>query len=133
MYGQNIHQDGVEVLGSEDLFINYAPLWRRVLELSHTALCGAIKEDHQEPLTEDVIVGRYIYVNPPHWGRAKLFYEQSGEEGKQSILFLHTAGSDGRQYMTTSPFSIDKTEQVDSIDLHCSTVYVSKSHRRRGP
>lgn len=98
MYGQNIHQDGVEVLGNEDLFINYAPLWRRVLELSHTALCGAIKEEDQKPFTEDVIVGRYIYVTPPKWGRAKLFYEQSGEEGKQEILFLHTAGSDGRQY-----------------------------------
>lgn len=36
-------------------------------------------------------------VSPPVWGRVKLFYEQSGE-GKQDIVLLHTAGSDGRQY-----------------------------------
>ena len=31
------------------------------------------------------------------WGRCKCFYEQSGN-GDQEILFLHTAGSDSRQY-----------------------------------
>jgi pimeloyl-ACP methyl ester carboxylesterase len=31
------------------------------------------------------------------WGRCKVFYEYSGE-GKQPIVFLHTAGSDSRQY-----------------------------------
>jgi alpha/beta hydrolase fold len=98
MYGQNIHQEGVEVLGDHDLFINYAPIWRRILELSHTALCGPIKEEVQEKTQKDVIVGKYVYITSPGWGEGKLFYEQSGEEDKPDILFLHTAGSDGRQY-----------------------------------
>lgn len=46
---------------------------------------------------EDHIVGRYVYIEAPIWGRCKIFYEQSGE-GKQDIVFCHTAGSDGRQY-----------------------------------
>lgn len=97
MMGQNIHQEGVEVLGDQDVYIQCTHIWRRVLELSHTALCGPIDEDEQQLPEEDYIVGRYIYVSPPVWGRVKLFYEQSGE-GTQDIIFLHTAGSDGRQY-----------------------------------
>jgi hypothetical protein len=97
MFGQNIHQAGVEVLGDEAAFVQYAHIWRRVLELSHTALCGAIVEDEQPMPEEDYIVGRYIYVTAPVWGRVKLFYEQSGH-GQQGIVFLHTAGSDSRQY-----------------------------------
>ncbi|KAH7016677.1 alpha/beta hydrolase fold family protein [Ilyonectria destructans] len=100
MFGQNIHQDGVEILGKSDLFISYTSIVRRVLELSHEALCGPMQEDAVKPSTleEDPIVGRYIYVSPPTWGRSKLYYEQSGEAGKPDIVFLHTAGSDGRQY-----------------------------------
>jgi hypothetical protein len=30
-------------------------------------------------------------------GKCKIFYEQAGE-GKQEIVFLHTAGSDSQQY-----------------------------------
>lgn len=99
MFGMNVHQQGVEVLGNHDLFINYTSIWRRVLELSHAAIHGPIVEDPvSEPVLEDPIVGRYVYVTPPSFGRTKIFYEQSGEIGNQDILFLHTAGSDSRQY-----------------------------------
>jgi hypothetical protein len=97
MFGQNIHQEGVEVVGNKDLFVQMAAVWRRVLEMSHEILHGPIKEDTQDELEADVIVGRYVFINTL-WGRTKLFYEQSGDPRNVPILFLHTAGSDGRQY-----------------------------------
>jgi hypothetical protein len=97
MFGQNIHQEGVEVLGDEAAYVQYAHIWRRALQLMHTALCGVIAEDEQSLSDEEYITGRYIHVTAPVWGRAKIFYEQSGQ-GKQDIVFLHTAGSDSRQY-----------------------------------
>jgi hypothetical protein len=50
---------------------------------------------------EDSIVGRYVYLDVPGWnGRIKTFYETAGT-GSQEILFLHTAGSDSRQFHGT--------------------------------
>lgn len=72
-------------------------VWRRVLEILHDALVGPTPADEEPQRDDDHIVGRYAYVTSPTWGRCKIFYEQSGE-GDQNILFLHTAGSDGRQY-----------------------------------
>ena len=97
MFGQNIHQDGVEVVGDHDAYINFTHIWRRTLELLHDAFCGPIEMESQATTDEDHIIGRYVYISPPVWGRVKLFYESSGE-GNQDIVFLHTAGSDGRQY-----------------------------------
>lgn len=96
MYGTNIKQSGVEVLGSKEDFARFSHLWRRSLELLHDAHCGPVKEDHQAEPEQDYIVGRYVYIQTPIWGRCKVFYEQSGD-GDQDIVFLHTAGSDGRQ------------------------------------
>jgi hypothetical protein len=99
MYGQNIHQDGVEVYGNEDLFLALAPIWRRVLELSHAALNGPLVEDEAlEHHGIDAIEGRYMYADLLGWGKTKIFYEESGDRTKPAILFMHTAGSDGRQY-----------------------------------
>lgn len=94
---QNIKQEGIEILGDNDDFNRYAHFWRRALEVLHDAHAGPTPEDEQEDTDEDHIVGRYVYVTVPLWGRCKVFYEQSGT-GKQDIVFLHTAGSDGRQY-----------------------------------
>lgn len=82
---------------SQDSFARWTHVWRRVLELLHDSFAGPTPEDAQEELDEDCIVGRYVYVKSPMWGRCKIFYEQSGE-GDQDIVFLHTAGSDSRQY-----------------------------------
>jgi hypothetical protein len=90
-------QKGVEVLGDQTAFTQWTHVWRRVLELVHDAHCGPMKEDGQAEPQEDYLTGKYTYLEAPVWGRCKIFYEHSGE-GKQPIVFLHTAGSDSRQY-----------------------------------
>jgi hypothetical protein len=97
MFGMNIKQKGIEVLGDQTAYAHWTHVWRRVLELAHDAQCGPMPEDEQKELDEDCITGKYVYLTAPVWGRTKTFYEFSGE-GKQSIVFLHTAGSDSRQY-----------------------------------
>ncbi|KAJ4374633.1 hypothetical protein N0V86_007506 [Didymella sp. IMI 355093] len=97
MFGMNIKQKGIEVLGDQTAFAHWAHVWRRVLELTHEAHCGPLKEEELPELERDYLTGRYVFLNAPVWGRSKVFYETSGE-GKQQIVFLHTAGSDSRQY-----------------------------------
>jgi pimeloyl-ACP methyl ester carboxylesterase len=93
----NIVQEGVGVQGNQVKFAQYGHLATRLLELLRDGLHGPMEEETQPEMDEDHIVGRYIYVNPPVWGRTKVFYEKSGT-GKQEIVFCHTAGSDSRQY-----------------------------------
>lgn len=97
MFGMNIKQKGIEVLGDQTAYAYWAHVWRRVLELTHEAHCGPLKEEEQAEEERDYLTGRYVYLAAPVWGRSKVFYETSGE-GKQQIVFLHTAGSDSRQY-----------------------------------
>jgi hypothetical protein len=97
MFGMNIKQEGITVEGDELEFAHWTHVWRRVLELLHDALVGETPADTEPERDEDHIVGRYAYITSPLWGRCKCFYEQSGN-GEQEILFLHTAGSDSRQY-----------------------------------
>jgi pimeloyl-ACP methyl ester carboxylesterase len=97
MFGMNIKQKGIEVQGDQTAYAHWTHVWRRVLELAHDAQCGPMPMDEQEEPEEDHIVGRYLYLEAPVWGRSKVFYEWAGE-GKQAIVFLHTAGSDSRQY-----------------------------------
>ncbi|KAJ4348953.1 hypothetical protein N0V95_005001 [Ascochyta clinopodiicola] len=97
MFGMNIKQQGIEVLGDQTAFAHWTHVWRRVLELAHEAQCGPLKEEEQAEQERDYLTGRYVFLDAPVWGRSKVFYESSGE-GKQQIVFLHTAGSDSRQY-----------------------------------
>ncbi|KAK4548161.1 hypothetical protein LTR36_010030 [Oleoguttula mirabilis] len=97
MFGMNIKQEGIEVQGDQNAFAHWTHVWRRVLEILHDTLVGPTPVDEEPEEDEDHIVGRYVYVTSPVWGKCKIFYEQSGE-GDQDILFLHTAGSDSRQY-----------------------------------
>jgi hypothetical protein len=98
MFGMIIKQEGIEVQGDQTAMAQWTHVWRRVLELVHDAHCGPMAEDEQQPEpTQDHLTGRYVYLDAPVWGRVKTFYESSGE-GRQQIVFLHTAGSDGRQY-----------------------------------
>lgn len=98
MFGMNIKQKGIEVQGDQTAMAHWTHVWRRVLELVHDAHCGPMKLDEEPEAAErDFITGRYVYLDAPVWGRCKTFYEYSGE-GKQPIVFLHTAGSDSRQY-----------------------------------
>lgn len=90
---------GVEsVQGSLDDFARFAHVWRRTLELLHDAVCGPTQL-HSEPdvAVSDVdIVGRYVNLDVPDWGRCRVFYEKSGT-GDTPLVFVHTAGSDARQ------------------------------------
>ena len=98
MFGMNIKQEGISVQGDQQAFAYWTHVWRRVLEILHDAYAGATPEDEDDEDTdEDHLVGRYLYLTASLWGRCKVFYEKSGE-GKQEIVFLHTAGSDSRQY-----------------------------------
>lgn len=97
MFGTNRKQEGIEVTGDQTAFAQWTHIWRRVLELIHDAHCGPIKEDEQPEPQQDYLTGKYTFLEAPVWGRCKIFYEYSGD-GKQPIVFLHTAGSDSRQY-----------------------------------
>ncbi|KAI7544739.1 hypothetical protein KC331_g6623 [Hortaea werneckii] len=97
MFGMNIKQEGIEIQGDQTAFAQWTHVWRRVLELLHDASVGPTPTDEEPDADIDHIVGRYVYITSPVWGKCKVFYEQSGS-GQQPIVFLHTAGSDGRQY-----------------------------------
>ncbi|KAJ5731295.1 uncharacterized protein N7483_005803 [Penicillium malachiteum] len=97
LYGQNIRQEGVEVIGDHLAFANYAHIWRTILDVLHDVYCGPNDVDLQPEQEDDFLVGRYIFINTAAWGRCKVFFERSGT-GPREILFLHTAGSDSRQY-----------------------------------
>lgn len=97
MFGMNIKQEGISIEGDQLEFAHWTHIWRRVLELVHDAHSGVTPADEEPELEDDAIVGRYTYIQVLHWGKCKVFYEQAGE-GSQEIVFLHTAGSDSRQY-----------------------------------
>ncbi|KAK6088101.1 hydrolase protein [Seiridium cupressi] len=97
LQGMNIKQEGVGVHGDQVRFAQYGHLGTRLLEVLREGLHGPIKELEQDAPEEDHIVGKYIYLECPVWGRTKIFYEKSGS-GPQEIVFCHTADSDSRQY-----------------------------------
>ena len=113
----NIKQEGIEIQGDKYQFSRWTHVWRRVLEILHDSLVGETPADTEELPDDDQIVGRYVYTNSPGYGRAKVFYEQSGE-GDQNILFLHTAGSDSRQYhgVMNDPRMLKKC-RMTAVDL----------------
>lgn len=94
----NIKQEGIEVLGDKAEFAHWTHVWRRVLELLHDAHSGPTPEDTEPERDEDAITGKYVYLKDiPTWNKCKVFYETAGN-GPVPIVFLHTAGSDSRQY-----------------------------------
>ena len=98
MQGMNIVQEGAGAHGNLQEYAQYAHLTTRLLELIREGLHGPLAEDQQAETEDDLhIIGKYIYIDAPVWGRSKIFYETSGD-GPQQIVFLHTAGSDSRQY-----------------------------------
>jgi pimeloyl-ACP methyl ester carboxylesterase len=97
------HHDGVAVLGNKQVFGQHARLWRIVLDRLRDVVHGkSVHMTLQEPppgeeTEEDAVTGKYFWVDHSQYGKVKLFYEYAGR-GPQTILFLHTAGSDSRQY-----------------------------------
>ncbi|KAK4954887.1 hypothetical protein LTR10_007079 [Elasticomyces elasticus] len=94
---------GVEVTGDQMEFGRNARIWRIVLDRARDAVHGkpvlsALADPPEnEVLEDDNVVGRYVWLDLKSCGKVKVFYETSGT-GKQTLLFLHTAGSDSRQY-----------------------------------
>lgn len=113
----NIRQEGVGVIGNQVRFAQYGHLATRLLELLREGLHGPMPEENQDEPSEDHIIGRYIYVDAPVWGRTKIFYETSGN-GPIPILFCHTAGSDSRQYhgVMNDPRMMEKCTMI-AFDL----------------
>lgn len=97
------HNKGIGVLGDLQSFGQHARLWRIILDRARDAVYGEnVKAAFLEPpldevTEEDAVTGKYIWVEMSDYGHVKLFYEFSGT-GEQDLLFLHTAGSDSRQY-----------------------------------
>lgn len=95
---------GVEVIGDQAQFGRYCRIWRLVLDRARDAVHGkpeteaaAFAPPGDEVLEEDTVIGRYLWLDLPSFGKVKLFYDFAGT-GSWTILFLHTAGSDSRQY-----------------------------------
>ncbi|KAI9926588.1 hypothetical protein MW887_004356 [Aspergillus wentii] len=95
--GHGHAREGVDVIGDQLEFAKYAHIWRSMLDVLHDVYCGPNDVFTQQNQEEDHITGRYVFIQTQAWGRCKVFYETSGS-GSQEILFLHTAGSDSRQY-----------------------------------
>lgn len=97
------HNKGISVLGDQQSFGQHARLWRIILDRARDAVHGkqgtATREQPPEGeiTDEDAVTGKYIWIEMSEFGHVKLFYEFAGS-GEQDLLFLHTAGSDSRQY-----------------------------------
>ena len=97
------HSDGIGVLGDQQAFGQHARLWRIVLDRARDAVHEkpvkvALEEPRDlEESMEDAVTGKYMWMEMSEYGRVKIFYEHAGS-GHQDLLFLHTAGSDSRQY-----------------------------------
>jgi pimeloyl-ACP methyl ester carboxylesterase len=86
------------VEGDREALAQHAHVVARLLELGRPA-AGAATDgaaaDDREPADLSAVTGRYVRVELST-GAAQLYAEQAGEG--RDLLFLHTAGSDGRQY-----------------------------------
>ncbi|EEP77768.1 predicted protein [Uncinocarpus reesii 1704] len=95
------HNLGMQVLGDMPSFTRNARLWRisldRIRDVIHSKPPPTEYVVYEEEAEDDSIIGRYIWIDSPGWGKSKVFCESAGA-GPQHILFLHTAGADSRQF-----------------------------------
>lgn len=113
--------DDVTIAGDHVEFSRAARVWRIVLDRCRDALTTkATTVDYTIPaaeLEEDHVVGRYLHLALPVWGRCKIFYESSGE-GDINLVLLHTAGADGRQsHAVMNDSSMRKRCRMFTFDL----------------
>lgn len=69
MFGMNIKQKGIEVMGDQTAFAQWTHVWRRVLELAHDSHCGPLPEEEQPEPAQDFLTGKYTFLEAPVWGR----------------------------------------------------------------
>ncbi|MQA84506.1 MAG: alpha/beta fold hydrolase [Streptosporangiales bacterium] len=98
---------GTRVAGDELRFAQYAHVVRRVLEIGRgvaaetgptTQTAGAAQTAgpaQGAPADPEPVVGRYRHL-VVRGERLRVFYEEAGSG--RDVLFLHTAGADGRQF-----------------------------------
>lgn len=99
-----LHKE-VRITGGVNAFGRYTRVWRIALDRIRDGVNikspsidqAMVLLPEDEETEEDAITGKYTWVDHMEYGRVKLFYETSGT-GQQTIIFLHTAGSDSRQY-----------------------------------
>ena len=91
----NVPEFAVE--GDREALAQHAHAIARLLELGRPPGRGdgGAPADDPEPPDLSAVTGRYVRVELST-GAAQLYAEQAGEG--RDLLFLHTAGSDGRQY-----------------------------------
>lgn len=96
-------EGGVGVGGDQLAFGGTARLWRIFLDKARDTVHGrAVKTALEDPpeeeiAEEDAVTGKYLWIDHSAYGKVKMFYEFAGS-GPLTLLFLHTAGSDSRQY-----------------------------------
>jgi pimeloyl-ACP methyl ester carboxylesterase len=87
------------VKGDPSTFARNARVWRLVLDrmrrIFNNQTFDPLAVDFGE--VDDSLVGRYVWIDNEHFGKCKMFYESAGN-GRQAVVFLHTAGADSRQY-----------------------------------
>ncbi|KAJ9654615.1 hypothetical protein H2198_006361 [Neophaeococcomyces mojaviensis] len=92
-------------IGDTTAFARYARVWRISLDRIRDAVnevpilqpgTATVMAEHEDT-EEDSVVGRYTCINHSEYGKVKIFYEMAGH-GPEVLVFLHTAGSDSRQY-----------------------------------
>ena len=112
-------ENGVQVIGDRTVFAKYSRIWRLALDQIRNTINGTEVLWSMLPEVEpqDFITGRYIHTKTRLYGQARVFVESAGT-GPQSILFLHTAGSDSRQsHAIMNTASLQKRFKMHSFDL----------------
>ncbi|WP_222871151.1 alpha/beta fold hydrolase [Nonomuraea sp. PA05] len=97
LFGMLMRVPGTAVTGDEVCFAQHAHLVRRVLEIGRAVIAGPPPAPAAAPAVArvDRIEGRYLRAEVGQ-ETVRLFYEHAGTG--RDVLFLHTAGADGRQF-----------------------------------
>ncbi|MEV0616805.1 alpha/beta hydrolase [Nonomuraea sp. NPDC050404] len=94
-FGMLMRVPGTAVTGDEVCFAQHAHLVRRVLELGREVISGPTPAAAATVADRELIEGRYVRVKAGG-EPVRIFYEHAGTG--RDVLFLHTAGADGRQF-----------------------------------
>lgn len=130
-FGMRMRCAGARVDGDELAFAQHVHLVRRVLDVGRR-LCGGTEGAAAVPTSKSAIRGGYVRISVAG-EPCDVYYEQAGQGA--DLLFLHTAGSDGRQYhalmaddalasrcrMTT--FDLPGHGRSDPLSAHLSGTY----------
>ena len=90
--------EGVSYEGDPIVRAAYYGAVRRIVELMSEQIHGARERPSPiDPVIDDKIIGRYVYVEVENV-RYRVYFEESGSRNGVPLLMQHTAGSDNRQW-----------------------------------